>query len=86
MLSANWLLKESSQVGLLRASCPRGRRPALDLGDFSIHPNQIAGTITLLLPLFLALLLDAPPISSAKGRLIRVGLSRRPWLWVWRYC
>lgn len=73
LLSANWLLKDSSQVLFLDTLLPAGQSPALlNLGEEGIHPNQIAGTITLLLPLFLALLLDAPVATLARPTAVRL--------------
>lgn len=74
MLSANWLLKDSSQVGFLDALMPAGGAPLLDLGENGIHPNQIAGTITLLLPLLLALAIDAPLGTPQRGTGVRLML------------
>jgi putative inorganic carbon (HCO3(-)) transporter len=75
VLSADWLLKDTAQVPFVQSLLPGGDyRPVLAIGGFSIHPNQLAGTITLLLPLLISLLVDAPYKQSANRRLIRGGL------------
>lgn len=74
-LSADWLLKGTSQVGFLNGLLPAaGGSGLLGLGSTGIHPNQIAGTITLLLPLSLALLVDAPLTAVSQSRLLRAAL------------
>ena len=75
VLSADWLLKETARVPFVQSLLPGERYgPVLAIGGFSIHPNQLAGTITLLLPLLVALLVDSPYKQLANGRLIRAGL------------
>ncbi len=59
LLNADWSLKNPSLVFLPGLSAAAGAG-----GSSGIHPNQIAGTITLLLPFLAALLIDA--ISQAK--------------------
>ncbi len=70
--SANWLLKGAAQVTFLQGFVPGS--PLLNLGGEGIHPNQIAGTITLVLPLLVALVASAPTGKMRNGRAIRIAL------------
>lgn len=59
LLNADWLLKTTSDVPLLGPfSQQLAATPVLST-DLVIHPNQVAGTITLVLPLLVALFMDS---------------------------
>jgi O-antigen ligase len=65
LLNANWLLKADSQIQTIVPLPAQflSIYPALQ-GDSGIHPNQIAGTITLVYPLLVGLLIIDTTISS----------------------
>ena len=67
-LNANWLLKIPSQVPFLQEFLINmGSQPSLPSGvSEGIHPNQIAGTITLYLPLLLSLLVGSRDLRRHK--------------------
>jgi putative inorganic carbon (hco3(-)) transporter len=73
-LNADWLAKAPSQVGFAQAVLKAIPLPPLpETGADAVHPNQIAGTITLYWPLLLALLLGAPlrrPVRLGLGLLV----------------
>ncbi len=65
LLNADWLLKSTSQVPLLGALLATSAAGNSLLPEtFGIHPNQIAGTITLVLPLLAALSIEAVTSES----------------------
>ena len=67
LLNADWVLKAASQVHIPGLPLLQGSQAApSSAGSGGIHPNQVAGTITLLLPLLVALLIE--PIGQVESR------------------
>ncbi|MFN2181573.1 MAG: O-antigen ligase family protein [Candidatus Promineifilaceae bacterium] len=69
LLNADWVLKSSSQVSL-----PALSAASSDANNGGIHPNQIAGTITLVLPLLAALLISSISQAGQRPGLVRWAL------------
>jgi putative inorganic carbon (HCO3(-)) transporter len=59
LLNADWLEKTSSNVPILGSLTAQLSTISLLPIDFGIHPNQTAGTITLVRPLLVALLINS---------------------------
>ena len=66
LLNADWLSKTTSNVPILGSLTQQLSTTSLFSIDFGIHPNQVAGTITLVLPLLIALFIHS--IHSDEGR------------------
>ena len=72
LLNADWLLKTTSQVPVVGRLLPQQFAPVTLLqGIEGIHPNQIAGTITLILPLLVALWVGSGNLDGSRQRFIR---------------
>jgi putative inorganic carbon (HCO3(-)) transporter len=71
LLTADWLSKTSSNVPILGSLTEQLSTTSLLPIDFGVHPNQIAGTITLVLPLLVALLIHAFREGSGQRSAVR---------------
>ena len=66
LLNADWISKTTSKVPILGPYSQKLSATSLLSADFGIHPNQVAGTIMLVLPLLVALSINS--INNNEGR------------------
>ena len=68
LLNADWISKTTSNVPILGPLSQQIVSTSLLSADIGIHPNQVAGTITLVLPLLVALLIGSFSSGEAQPR------------------